>query len=114
MARYIEYYEVKTQTGYEYYFMPVNPDAKNKENLDSRSYRIWKFDSKTNRFVTVLDRSKPTDSVEQVNRAEFLKIQLMAQPVPYSEYYLRLEEVRQQREQRKAEKSSTVDQVPDP
>ena len=35
MSRFIEYYEVKTQNGYEYYFIPVNPYAKNKENLDS-------------------------------------------------------------------------------
>ena len=107
MTLYIEYYEV----GNEYWFMPVDSDAKNKENLDNRSTRIWKFNTRTNRIQTIMDRSK---GLPEPNRAEFLKIQLMAKPVPYSEYYLRLEEVRQQREQREAEKSSTVDQVPDP
>jgi len=110
MSRFIEYYEVKTQNGYEYYFMPVDPDAKHKENFDNRSHRIWKFDTKTNRIQTIMDRSK---GLPEPDRAEFLKIQLMANSVPYSEYYLRLEEVRQQREQRKTKKSSTVDQVPD-
>ena len=111
MSRFIEYYEVKTPNGYEYWFMPINLDAKNKENLDSRSHRIWKFDTKTNRYHEVMNR---IDGKPKINRAEFFKIQLIAKPVPYSEYYLRLEEVRQQREQRKAKKSSTVDQVPDP
>ncbi len=105
-ARYIEYYEVKTRNGYEYYFMPVNSDAKNKENLDNRSHCIWKFDTKTNRINEIknIREHKP-----QVNRAEFVKIQLLASPVPYSDYYLRLEEVKQLRERHKAAKSATED-----
>jgi len=110
MSRYIEYYEVKTQTGYEYYFMPLDFDAKNKENLDSRSHRIWKVDTKTNRFEEILNRKKDS---KPVTKLELFTIQLSAKPVPYSEYYLRLEEVRQLREQHQAEKSSTVDQVQD-
>ena len=106
MSRQIEYYEVPTQNGYEYYFMPVNPDAKNKENFDNKSVRIWKFDTKTNRYREVINRR---EGKPELNRAEFLKIQLMAQPVPYSEHYLRLEEAIKQREQHQAKKSSTVD-----
>jgi hypothetical protein len=86
--------------------MPVDADAKNKENLDNRSTRVWRFNTRTNRIETVLDRSK---GLPEPNRAEFLKIQLMAKPVPYDEYYLRLEEVKRHREQREAEESSTVD-----
>jgi hypothetical protein len=106
VTRYVEYYEVKTRGGYEYYFMPVDADAKNKENLDIHCHRIWKFDTKTNRIQEIrnIREHKP-----QVNRAEFMKIQLMAKPVPYNEYYLRLEEVKRRREQREAEKSSTED-----
>jgi len=111
MSRFIEYYEVRTQSGYEYYFMPVNPDAKNKENLDSCSQRIWKLDTKTNRFKEILNRRKDETPVTKIN---LFTIQLIAKPVPYSEYYLRLEEVRQQRERLETKKSSTVDQVPDP
>lgn len=110
MSRYIEYYEVKTQNGYEYYFMPVDTDAINKENFDNRSTRIWKFDTKTNRIVTIMDRSK---DLPELDRAEFFKIQLMAKPAPFQEYYLRVQEIERQREQHKAKKSSTVDQVPD-
>lgn len=110
MSRYIEYYEVKTRNGYEYYFMPVDADAKNKQNFDGQSHRIWKFDTKTNRTQTIknIREHKP-----EANRAEFMKIQLMASAVPYDEYYLRLEEVKRHREQHQTEKSSTVDQVQD-
>jgi hypothetical protein len=104
-TRYIEYYEVTTSAGYEYYFMPYNRDAENRENLDGRSDRIWRFDTVSNRIAEILNRkNKP-----QINRAEFLKIQLLAAPVPYSDYYLSLEEVRRFREQREAQKSSAVD-----
>ena len=92
MSLYIEYYEV----GNEYWFMPVDSDAKNKENYDNRSKRIWRFNTRTNCIETILDRSK---GLPEPNRAEFLKIQLLAKPVPYDEYYLRLEEVKQYREQ---------------
>lgn len=105
MTMFIEYYEVKTHSGYEYYFMPINSDAKNKENFDSRCHRIWKFNTKNNRIIEIYNirEHKP-----QVNRAEFLKIQLMAKPVPYSDYYLSIEEVKRLREQLKAEKSLTT------
>jgi len=106
VTRYIEYYEVETATGYEYWFMPLNPDAKNKENFDNRSTRIWKVDVKTNRFEEILNRRKDSTPVTKL---ELFTIQLTANPVPYSEYYLSMEEVRQQREQRKAKKSSAVD-----
>jgi hypothetical protein len=102
MTRYIEYYEVDN----EYWFMPVDADAKNKENYDNRSSRIWKFNTRTNRIETIMDRSK---GLPEPNRAEFFKIQLMAKPVPYDEYYLRLQEVIRYREQREAEKSATED-----
>lgn len=106
MSLYIEYYEVKTREGYEYYFMPINDDATNKENLDSRSHRIWKFNIRSNRITEIknIRKDKP-----QVNRAEFFKIQLMAKPVPYSEYYLRLEEVKKYREQHSSKESPDLD-----
>jgi hypothetical protein len=110
MSLYIEYYEVVAGDKTFYYFMPVDPDAKNRENFDGRSRRIWKFNTRTNRIETVMDRSK---DLPKPNRAEFMKIQLMAEPVPYNEYYLRLEEVKRYREQREDEKSAIVDQVQD-
>ena len=97
MTLYIEYYELVESNETFYYYMPVDADAKNKENLDNRSTRVWRFNTRTNRIQTILDRSK---GLPEPNRAEFLKIQLMAKPVPYSEYYLALQEVRQYREQR--------------
>lgn len=106
MTLMIEYYEVTTPNGYLYYFMPMDSDAKNKENMDQRSHRIWKFNTRSNRVTEVLNRR---DGKPQVTRAEFLKIQYMASPVPYSEYYLRLEEARQLRERLKAKKSDSVD-----
>ena len=96
MTLYIEYYEVVASHETFYYFMPVDTDAKNKENFDGRSSRIWRFNTRTNRIQTIMDRSK---GLPEPNRAEFLKIQLLAIPVPYDEYYLRLEEVKQYREQ---------------
>lgn len=106
MTRMVEYYEVKTREGYEYYFMPVDTDAKNKENLDRRCHRIWKFNTRSNRITEIYNirEGKP-----QVNRAEFLKIQLMAKPVPYSEYYLNLEEFKRQREQHSPKESTNLD-----
>lgn len=106
MSLFIEYYEVKTRKGYEYYFMPYDRDAKNKENMDGRSHRIWRFNTRTNRFTEILNRR---ENKPQVNRAEFLKIQLLAEPVPWDENYLFLEEVKRQREQRETEESPTVD-----
>lgn len=106
MTRYIEYYEVAEQDGYEYYFKPINPDALNKQNLDHESVRIWRFDVRRNHIHEIKNRRK---DLPQIDPAEFFKIQLVAKPVPYSEYYLRLEEVKRYRAQREAEKSSTED-----
>jgi hypothetical protein len=106
MSLFIEYYEVKTREGYEYYFMPVNTDAKHKENLDGRSHRIWKFNTRSNRITEIknIRKDKP-----QVDRADFFRIQLMAKPVPYDDYYLRLEEVKRYREQHSTQESDTLD-----
>ena len=108
MSLFIEYYEVKTREGYEYYFMPVDTDAKNKENFDSRSHRIWKFNTRSNRIMEIknIREHKP-----QVDHAEFFKIQLMAKPVPWDETYLFLQHIREHREQHSTQESSTVDQV---
>ena len=102
MSLYIEYYEV----GNEYWFMPVDADAKNKENLDNRSTRVWKLNTRTNRVQEVMNRR--ADNL-QIDPAEFFKIQLMAKPVPYDEYYLRLQEVKRYSEQREAEESNSLD-----
>ena len=106
MALFIEYYEVATANGYEYYFMPYDADAKHKENMDSRSHRIWKFNTQNNRFTEILNRLKDKP---QANRAELMRIQLTAKPVPWDENYLFLQRVKEEREQHKAEESSTVD-----
>jgi hypothetical protein len=108
VSLFIEYYEVKTANGYEYYFMPMDRNAKNKENLDNRSHRIWKFNTRSNRISEVLNRR---EGKPRIDRAEFLKIQLMAKPVPYSEWYLRLEQARQLRERHQAKKSFSLGQV---
>ena len=106
MSLFIEYYEVKTANGYEYYFMPMNLDAKNKENMDNRSHRIWKFNTRNNRFTEILNRRKGNP---QANRAELLKIQLLANPVPWDENYLFLQRVREERERHKAEGTAILD-----
>jgi hypothetical protein len=102
MSLYIEYYEV----GNEYWFMTVDADAKNKENFDNRSTRVWRFNTRTNRIKTIMDRSKDQAPVDL---AEFFKIQLLAKPVPYDEYYLALEEVKRYREQHQTEESTAED-----
>ena len=106
MSLFIEYYEVKTREGYEYYFMPMDADAKNKENLDGRSHRIWKFNTRSNRITEIKNicEHKP-----QVDRADFFRIQLMAKPVPWDENYLFLERIREHRERHKAQESSDLD-----
>lgn len=106
MTLFIEYYEVKTANGYEYYYMPVDEDAKNKLNLDGRCHRIWKLNTKSNRIHQIYNirEGKP-----EANRAEFLKIQLMAAPVPYGDSYLRMQEVIKYREQHKVKQSLTED-----
>ena len=110
MARIVEYYEVKTRNGYEYYSMPVDPDAKNKQNMDGQSHRIWKVDTKTDRITEIknIREHRP-----QVTKIEMLTIQLKSKPVPFEDYYLQLQEMKRYREQHKTEKSSTVDQVQD-
>ena len=106
MTRIVEYYEIKTRDGYEYYFMPMDIEAANKENFDRLCHRIWKFNTQSNRITEIYNirENKP-----QVNRAEFLKIQLMAKPVPYSDYYQRLEEIKRYREQHTPKESDTLD-----
>jgi hypothetical protein len=108
MALVVEYYEVKTREGYEYYYMPVDTDAKNKENLDRHSHRIWKFNTRSNRITEIknIREHKP-----QVDRADFFKIQLMAKSVPWDENYLFLQRMREYCEQHSTQESPTVDQV---
>jgi len=102
MARYIEYYEVETANGnYNYYFMPLDADAKNKENYDNKSSRIWKLDTKTDRLEEVINRRK--DRIGVTNK-ERLTMSITAEPVPWCETYLMMEEVRRKRE---AKESST-------
>ena len=106
MTRIVEYYEVKTRAGYEYYSMPVDTDAKNKENMDGQSHRIWKVDMKTDRITEIknIREHRP-----QVTKIEMLTIQLKAKPVPFDDYYLRLEEAKRYREQREAKESTDLD-----
>lgn len=106
MSLFIEYYEVKTREGYEYYFMPMDADAKHKENLDGRCHRIWKFNTRSNRITEIKNIRKDNP---QVNRAEFLKIQLMASPVPWDENYLFLQRIKEHREQHSSEESPDLD-----
>lgn len=106
MSLFIEYYEVKTREGYEYYFMPVDADAKHKENLDGRCHRIWKFNTRNNRITEIKNIRKDNP---QVNRADFLKIQLMANPVPWDDNYLFLQRIKEYREQDSAKESSDLD-----
>lgn len=86
--------------------MPVDPDAKNRENLDQRSHRIWKFNTRSNRVTEILNRR---EGKPQVDRAEFLKIQLVASPVPWDENYLFRQRVKEEYERYKAKKSNSVD-----
>lgn len=102
-ARWIEYYEIKTAGGYEYYFMPLDLDAKNKQNLDNQCHRIWKVDAKTNRFKEILNRNK---TPVPATKMELFTIQLSAKPVPWDENYLLLQEMKRHRE---AKESSTLD-----
>ena len=108
MTRFIEYYEIESTTGYEYYYMPVDREVKHRKNFDNRSVRIWKFEIGTDRIRTVMDRST---CAAEIDRAEFFKIQLMAKPVPFEDYYLQLQEMKRYREQHTASKSNTEDQV---
>lgn len=91
MSMFIEYYEVETPNGYLYYYMPIDINAKNKQNMDRRSHRIWKFNTRTKRFNEIknIRENKP-----QLTRSDFLRIQLMASPVPWDEIYLRMEEIK--------------------
>lgn len=91
MSMFIEYYEVETLNGYLYYYMPIDINAKNKQNMDRRSHRIWKFNTRTKRFNEIKNvrENKP-----QLTRSDFLRIQLMASPVPWDEIYLRMEEIK--------------------
>lgn len=84
MVQFIEYYEVVTPNGYEYYFMPINRDAFNKENYDSRSHRIWKLNTRNNHFEEIknIREGKP-----QLTKAEFFTIQILSRPVEYNDWY---------------------------
>jgi len=91
MSLFIEYYEVynKSSDSYDYYFMPVDKDAINKENFDRDSTRIWKVNKKTNRVAVIKDRRK--DNPPVMTAEELFAILFTGKPVPYSEYYLRLQ-----------------------
>lgn len=91
MSIFIEYYEVKTPHGYLYYYMPMNTEAKHKKNMDGRSHRIWKFNTRTNRITEIknIRENKP-----QLSRSGFIRIQMMASPMPWDEMYLKLEEIK--------------------
>lgn len=106
MPIHVEYYEVPTANGYKYYYMPVDGDALNKENFDTRSHRIWKLNTRTNQITEVRNIRENQPGIDQ---AEFFKIQLMAEPVPWSENYLYLQKVKEYHAELKAEKSSSVD-----
>lgn len=107
MALYIEYYEVDSGCGYdEYYYMPIDREAKNKKNFDYQSTRIWKVNTRTLRFEEIKNTRKIKTPVTQV---ELFAIQLQAKPVPYSEDYLYLQEVKRHREQRETKKSDSTD-----
>jgi hypothetical protein len=88
--------------------MPVDADAKNKENLDSRSHRIWKFNTRSNRITEI---KNIREHQPQVDRADFFKMQLMAKPVSWDENYLFLQRIREHREQHSTQESDTLDQV---
>lgn len=99
MPRFIEYYEIGATNGKnEYFSMPVDNEAKNKENLDRDALRIWKYNTFTDRFYEIKNR---TNITAPLTKREMFKIQMLAKPVPYSEQYLRLEEVRRLRERHK-------------
>lgn len=109
MSLYIEYYEVKTVNGYEYYYMPYDADAKNKENMDSRSHRIWRMNKRTHKFETIKDIRK---NAPEMTVDELFSILFSGKSVPYSEYYLHMQEIKrwqEERERHKTQESSTVD-----
>jgi hypothetical protein len=92
IPRYIEYYEVRdpysaTPDALEYYYMPVDDDAENKEDLDYRAVHVWRLDTKRDTVRETHGRSGTPN--KPLSKIELLKIQLLAKPVPYSEYYLR-------------------------
>jgi hypothetical protein len=89
-ARYIEYYEVQdvwkgNVDTLEYFYMPVDNDAGNKENIDNKSLHIWRLDTKRD---TVIETYARKGQSKLLTRIQFLKIQLEAKPVPYSQFYL--------------------------
>ncbi len=94
MSLFIEYYEVynKASDSYEYYFMPMDKDAINKHNFDSASTRIWKVNKKTNRVAVIKDRRK--DNPPAMAADELFAILFTGKQVPYSEYYMRLQQIR--------------------
>lgn len=107
MSLFIEFYEVEGNDGYEYYYMPLDENAKNKANIDNRCSRIWKLHKKSFRVITVMDRRK--DNPPPMSGDELFALMFSGKPVPWDEMYLRLEEVKRYREQHQTEKSTTVD-----
>jgi hypothetical protein len=102
-TRYIEYYEVRGEIlgapdALEYYYMPMDDDAKNKEDLDHNAVRVWRLDTKRDTVVEIHTNGTPNKPLSKI---QLLKIQLVAKPVPYDYYYL----MRQKRLQRNAGKN---------
>lgn len=104
MSKFIEFYEVKTRYGYEYYFMPVDNDTKNKQNLDGESHRIWKMNKKSFKFETIKDIRKDPPAV---TAEELFSILFTGKPVPYSDYYLSMQRALELIDAINEEKSST-------
>ena len=96
MSLFIEYYEVPTANGYEYYFMPYDRDAKNKENMDRRSHRIWRMNKQTHKFKTIKDIR---ENAPEMTVDELFSIIFSGKPVPWDENYLFLQRVREELEQ---------------
>jgi len=85
MSTYIEYYEVKVKDGYEYYFMLKDQMCVNRENIDGRSHRIWKMNTRTNKFTEIKNIRKDRP---QLSLNEMIIIQLQAKEVEFNDYYL--------------------------
>lgn len=102
MARYIEYYEYRSQDEYrhiyvwphdeqktEYFYMPVDKMALNKKNLDDGSSRIWKYDTWFDKVYYEKYNGKTGDRArnQPVDMDEFNRIVLQSDSCPYSYSY---------------------------
>jgi hypothetical protein len=85
MTLFVEYYEVRSGDGYEYFFMPINRESVNKADLDSKSHRIWRLNTRTDRIVEIKNVHK---DIPPITKPDFFKIQLIAKPLSYSDWYL--------------------------